>query len=400
MAFFKGPIKKHLAAIIIVAFSTSPAFALGLDDRNLFLIGLMTLSPIGIVLFGANLKLDRSLIGFMLCVVLLPILFNANSYRVSTVLFSIMYCTSFLFYKNCITRNYLSAMQYSKLLKSLIVAYFVVIVIQQFCVLLNLPVFNLSRPIPNEPWKLNSLSAEPSHSARIVPLLMYCYISMRELLENKTYNGKLAWQTDASLWFCFLWTMLTMGSGTAFFFLPVILYKVFRKENFFLLFISFGVIVAIGFLDIHALDRSYRIFNSLFTLSPDEIVLADHSASVRIIPFIVLSSMVSIGSFEGWLGHGIDYVSTFMGEYIPFSGENISGGGLLQTWIEYGFITFIWFVVFTVKSVYVKRNNYTLIFWLLLIFSYGINSQILWLCVLLLYTNKYFVNSIKNGITR
>ena len=63
-----------------------------------------------------------------------------------------------------------------------------------------MPIFNLSNYDLNEPWKLNSLSAEPSHSARIMALLMYCYITIKELVTNIKYNFKFDLKKDKWIW--------------------------------------------------------------------------------------------------------------------------------------------------------------------------------------------------------
>ena len=77
--------------------------------------------------------------------------------RWSTVLYSCMFCVYFMAFARVLYSNGYDFSDFSKLLKGLIYAYCIVLIIQQFCVLTNLPIFNLSNYDIREPWKLNSL---------------------------------------------------------------------------------------------------------------------------------------------------------------------------------------------------------------------------------------------------
>ena len=101
--------------------------------------------------------------------------------------------------------------------------------------------------------------------------------------------------------------------------------------------------------------------------------------------------MVGLSSSNDWFGHGVDHVSTFLSDYIPGVQEGISGGGFLQLWMEYGFISLVLFFIFSLFSSYRKGDFFSMFFWFMLVFLYGVNSQIVWLCLILLFTNKYFI---------
>jgi hypothetical protein len=103
--------------------------------------------------------------------------------------------------------------------------------------------------------------------------------------------------------------------------------------------------------------------------------------------------MVTFNSLNGWFGHGVDFTSGFLSEMIPGLPEGASGGGMFQIWIEYGFISFALFVVFSFSTTYRKRDYLSILFWVLLVFLYGINNQIVWLCIVLLFTNKHFLKT-------
>jgi hypothetical protein len=395
----KKRIRPYLLILILTALAVSPAFALGEGNRNLLLIGVMGLSPIIILYFGRFDRINPWLAFFMVSIIIFPLIYQPQSMRWSTVLYAIMFCLTFIAYKELLYHSKFTVIHYYKLLKYLIYAYFIVLLIQQFCVLTGLPIFNLSNYNPITPWKLNSLSAEPSHTARVVALLLYSYITIKELLLDRSYNFRLDFKKDKWVWIAFFWTMVTMGSGTAFLFIVVVLLKFIRFKNLIPIFIlAGGIIIALNFIEFPAAERTYKTVMATLTLNEATIIEADHSASIRILPVIILSQMVTLNSFDGWFGHGVDYVSTFLSDYIPGVPEGISGGGFLQIWMEYGFISMLLFFIFSFFNSYKKGGFFSIFFWFMLVFLYGVNNQIVWLCLILLYTNKYFYNrtSIKN----
>lgn len=390
----------YLLRLIIISLAVAPAFTLGAGDRNLLLIGIMGLSPLLILIFNRFHKSDIWLVLLMISLIAAPMLNQPQSMRWSTVLYSCMFCVTFMAYTRLLSLSTFKAKNYLKLLKLLIYAYALVLLIQQFCVLTGLPIFNVSNYDTNEPWKLNALAAEPSHSARIVALLMYCYISVKELIVKKPYRLRIDFKSDKWVWLAFIWTMLTMGSGTAFLFIGIILLKFIQRKNIVPLLIVLSIMIFItASFEISAKDRTFNVFLATLTLDPDTIIEADHSASFRIVPTIVLSSMLDINSFDGWLGHGIDSVSDFMYQYLPRGGEEVSGGGFLLVWYEYGFITFLLLIIFTLTSTYKKGNYLNIIFWFLLVFVYGVNNQIVWLTIILLFTNNFFASKQFKPIT-
>lgn len=76
---------------------------------------------------------------------------------------------------------------------------------------------------------LNSLSSEPSHSARFVAILMYSYLWMQDLL----FGRQVAWgesvKKHTGIWLAFFWVMLTSGSGTAIMLLGIIFLQLYKR---------------------------------------------------------------------------------------------------------------------------------------------------------------------------
>lgn len=93
---------------------------------------------------------------------------------------------------------------------------------------------------------------------------------------------------------------------------------------------------------------------------------------------------------DGWFGSGIDYVSDFMSNYLVGVPKGYTGGGLFSYAVEYGFLPFIVFVIITFQLCYDKENKIpTTLFWVFSILLVGINSQLAWSTIILLYIIKY-----------
>tara|TARA_B110000240_G_C13498361_1_gene452713 strand:+ start:815 stop:2032 length:1218 start_codon:yes stop_codon:yes gene_type:complete len=392
--------KSYLLNLILLSLAISPAFALGDGNRNLLLIGVMFISPIIILNYAKLDHINPGLLLFIGSIVLFPLLFHPETMRWSTVLYSMMFGFTFIAFGQLLRQEYFSILHYIIILRYLIYAYFIVLLIQQFCVLTGLPIFNLSNYDLNEPWKLNSLSAEPSHSARIVSLLMYSYITIKELVTNRKYSFKFDLEKDKWVWIAFIWTMVTMLSATAILFIMIVLLKFLRFKTIFPFFILTIIFIFSGSsIQNKSVQRTNNVILATLTLNESAILKADHSAAMRIVPSIVAGKKIGLNSLNDWFGNGVDFTVSFISDEVPGLPEGTSGGGMFQIWLEYGFISFALFVVFSLSNTYRKRDYLSFLYWFLLVFAYGVNNQIVWLCIVLLYTNKYFYKKNKILIT-
>ena len=378
--------------VVIIALAISPAFALGEGNRNLLLIGVMSFAPLVVLLYPQLYPKDITLIGFMLGIVAFPLVSHPETMRWTTVMYSMMFCLAFMAYNRLLQNGEFTIVHYIEILKVLIYAYAITLLIQQFCVLTGLPIFNLGNYNPGEPWKLNSLSAEPSHTARMMALLMYCYITVKEFIGNQRYSFAKDFKEDRRIWLAFLWTMTTMGSSTAFIFIFIVLLKLLRLKTVLpVLGIIAGIFIVVELMGITAMDRMYKTSLATLTLDEKAIMKADGSAAARIVPVITLIKTVSITDMDGWFGHGIDQLTNM--KVIDFSsigyGKKGVSGSMFTVWYDYGFIVFALFVVFSMGACFRRGDALSIFFWFMLVFLYGINNQMVWLCIILLYTNNY-----------
>lgn len=386
------PLSTLVINAIIILLAISPAFALNeVNNRNNLLVGVMPLSAFVLLLAPIiKPKIDVPLLLLCVAVIGLPLLINPSTIRWGTMLFSCSFAFFFLALSHLLSLKNYTNEAFCRLIKGLIFAYCIVLIIQQFCVLTHLPIFNVSNYDPKDPWKLNSLMSEPSHSARIVPALMFFYISTKERLMQRAYILKREYKNDRIVWWAFGWIILTMGSATAYLFLTLVLIKITsikNATNFIVLLVGLSI-ASFLMWENKNVQRSYNFITAVLSLDEKEIVKADDSGSHRIIPSIRGANFVGLSSSNDWLGYGVDADQ----ELVPSFRKHLQGGGgAFMIWINYGFLVALFWWCFSFGIVYLKEAPIisTLLWFLTIFIIGGFNNQILWLVLALSYTYKY-----------
>lgn len=302
---------KFFVNIVIVSLAISPAFALGEGNRNLFLICLMMFSPFLLVKYPIIIpKVDLPLILLAVFMVAFPLVFHSETVRWSTLLYSCLFIVYFMAFTRGLYNSSYTLEKFAFILKYLLYAYCVVLIIQQFCVITGLPIFNKSNYSVLEPFKLNSLSAEPSHSARIIPILTYIYICCQKKIlgKGKSISLKDSIEAEKWVWFSFFWTTLTMLSTTAFLFMFLVFAKFVSIKKIIPSVSLIGVIVIFFVLNSEnkTIKRFIDVVQATATLNEQKIITTDHSASFRIVPSIQGAKAVGVFSLDDWVGHGVD----------------------------------------------------------------------------------------------
>lgn len=375
----------------LVLLATSPAIFLGDGNRNNLLIAFMFISPIFLIRMRALSVEAVLLLGFAFSIIFFPAFAHSGSVRWSTVFYSLMFCALFLSYDVKLRGDFLRPAIFVSVVRYLIISYAAVLVVQQLCVLVGLPIFNVSNHDPSVPWKLNSLAAEPSHSARIVGLLMLAYILGQRLASRTGEEVRFSQRQNMFLWLCFLWTMITMVSATALIMIAIVLLTYVQRNH--IRDYTFGALLAIAVLLLlpdWVTGRAVDLALATLTLDYAEVLRADHSGGMRIAPMLVLLDYVEIFSANGLFGNGIDSVGSFMSRHIWGVPEGSAGGGLLVLWYEYGLIAFVFFVLFTLKATGAVKAPANFLIWFALIFIAGVNNQMVWLAIILMYSLNFY----------
>jgi hypothetical protein len=260
-----------------------------------------------------------------------------------------------------------------------------VLVVQQFCVVAGLPIFNQRGYNPATPWKLNSLGAEPSHAARIISIVMYIYV-LQTFNQGQSFLDYF--KRNRKEWIAFLWSLFTMGSSTAFVFLMLIVVKFISiKRLLNPLFVSSFVVIVAVLMEVNdAFVRTWEFLKNLYTFDEDLILMGDSSAAFRILPTMRGFKFVGLSSVNDWFGYGIDADQKLISPILSL--ENGSAGAF-SVWVNYGFITSLFFWIVTFKFCHIKGEFATVLIWILCSVIYGgLNGQIVWLPIFLVYTHK------------
>lgn len=236
---------------------------------------------------------------------------HPESFRASTILYTasflITYCTFYelLYFKRVFTIDF-----FLQLIRTLILVFFVVLLIHQFLRSIGIQEFlivnmqSLHRGLGS-----NSLFGEPSTFARTMGVLYYAYLKCNEYKQGHAVNIQQVFNRDHR-WVTigFLWSMFTMGSGTAFICLGVLsLY--FMKGAYFVFAIPIFIAVffTLSYFEVRQFERATTVAEATMTGDVEEIQEADGSASSRIAPLINTINGLDINSSETWFGHGTDY---------------------------------------------------------------------------------------------
>lgn len=329
-------------------------------------------------------RYDLQIMLFIFCILTFPMLAHDNATRWSTVTYSILFCLSFLSFIRAYISSSISPDDFIITLQILIYSYFVVLFIQQVSVLAGVAPINLRNYDVYEPFKLNSLGAEPSWSGRIVALLFYCYLTVRETKLGRAYSLSKDVRQDKWIWLAFLWTMITMISGTAIVFLSIVFVKFARlKSILIVIIIAMISLTTLESVKFEPYERAKNVLIATISLDERKVIEADHSASFRVVPLMVLAKSVGVSKFEDYFGHGVDSIS----EDLEFNlGPKATSSSFFGVWYEYGFIAFIIFMVCSIRMTVNSIPSF--IFWFFLVFMTGLNIQLPWLAMMCLYICK------------
>lgn len=386
--FIKSP--NTLVNIFIILLAVAPAFALGEGNKNLLLIGAMCFSPYFLLKYPVILpKIDIPLISICLMMIIFTMVFHPETLRWSTLMYSCLFCMFFMSFARVLSFSDYRADDFAKLIKWLLYAYCITLMIQQFCVLTGLPIFNLANYNPREPWKLNSLMAEPSHTARVQTLLMFFYINIQMYITDIKDIKKLLSQANKKVIAAFLYPIFTMGSGTGFLLLFILLLRFIPKKQIISLFIAGLLLTPAIIYVISTNDTAKRTADFVVAIAAfdeKQLIREDLSAAIRIVPTLHGAKKVTIFTKDGLFGKGVDADAGLT----PLPSVDC-GAGSFSIWYNFGFFSAIIFWSFTL-SVCFLRNDVVMscFFWLFLCFFYGgLNIQIIWFTLAIFLSYKY-----------
>ena len=304
--------------------------------------------------------------------------------RFSTLGFLGMYLILYINYYSFIVKGTFTLEYFTKILKYLIIAYAVVLIGQQMCVLVglrNMPLLNLQNQFFLSITKLPSLTLEPSHSARILTFTMLGYLRCMEIMKGKRITLQELFSPEQRIvTFSFLWSMLMMGSGTAFVGMGVLsFYFITRKTVIYIIPLIIGMFMLGQSMELKQMDRAVALAEAASTGSAEEAMAADGSGATRIIPVMNVFTKTDVTQLETWIGKK----SMEKDKHWWMRTDT-------KIYDQYGLIAFIISLVFIYSCVI--RHFFsieTLLYLILLGFTLG-NIYYAWGCLMIMTGVTYF----------
>lgn len=273
-------------------------------------------------------------------------LFNGEQ-RFSTLGFLGMYLITFIAYFNLLQKGTFTFLYFKKLIRGLIMAFGIILVMQQICMLAgihNMPLCNLNNQFFLSLTKLHSLTLEPSHSARVLAALALSYWRLYELEngEKPTLRGLFR---DEMKWpmILFFWSMLTMGSGTAFIALGILsLYFITKQTVVYVVPFIVAMYFTAGAMQLTQFERANAMAQAAMTGDVNQVNEADGSGAYRVVPLINTFTKTDLTQAKTWIGNGTAKIS---------KSSALNKNAKLGVIDQFGLIGFIITMILTYKCI-------------------------------------------------
>lgn len=306
--------------------------------------------------------------------------------RFSTLGFLGMYLILYINYYSFIVKGTFTLDYFTKVLKYLIIAYGIVLIGQQLCVLVglrNMPLLNLQNQFFLSITKLPALTLEPSHSARILTFAMLGYLRCLEIQHGKKLTIQ-EWfdKKHRIVTILFLWSMLMMGSGTAFAGMGILgLYFITKKTAIYIIPCLIGLFVLGQSLELKQMNRAVYVAQAATTGEAEEVIETDGSGAVRVVPLVNAFTKTDLSELETWIG--------------AKSMDTSKRKALKDRKIydQYGIFAFIISLIFIYSCVIHRFFSIESLLYLLLLGLSITNIYYEWGCFMIMTGVKYFQNN-------
>lgn len=321
---------KTIAAITIIVMTTQFVFIEGYGVSPIK-VGLMVLMPLVFIFKVPYVNKSLILSSIYLLSVIFSGLFHPESFRFSTIGYLGMFVITFITFYNLIYSGSFSLIFFISFLRWMILAYAICLICQQLSVLVgiqSIPIINLNNQSIN---KLPSLSLEPSHSARILGAFMYAYMQCNDYIQGRRFKfHQLFEQEHKWVTIGFLWTMITMGSGTAYIVLGILSLYFINWKNILLTIPLLIALIYVGSqIGIEQFDRAKSVAEASIKLDNQIMIKTDYSAYYRIAPILNTVNNLDLTKKEHWFGYGID------------SGRENIYGRMMGEITDYGLLSYL-----------------------------------------------------------
>lgn len=377
--------------LIINLITLLTAFSVFIDEsgKNYFLLLVMIFSTIMTARFFSNVN-KKNLAFYLLPITLLISgLLHFQSFRAYSYLYGLSLILFYLGNLYLLKLSRLTIEQYKKFLKTIIYAYFIVLIIQQIQFFFGQD--NFFNKISAREYSFNVLATEPSYAATIVIYLFYTYIKIQEFLCRGSYSLNV-FKKEKMLWFVFLYEMLTIGSAYGILFLIIFLLTFLNIK-----YLWFVIIIPV-FLFLIAYENNYlpllRIINTVTSINFNDkdysdLISADHSAAVRLIPFFIF---LRDWEFFTFFGKGMDFSAELFPKLVIGVERGTKAGWFLPSFIiDYGVVNFLLIMMGIYINGISRLFSLGSLILLFALINTSFNTQLFWSIVTLLSINKYLI---------
>lgn len=305
-----------------------------------------------------------------------------GSVRTSTFYYAALFLLTFnLYYTLVYFKQAFTLDGFIGVLKGLIYAYAICLALQQVCVLVGLrymPVINLMNLPYYDLFHLNTLAIEPSHAARLLTVFFYAYLKMLEIKHGSILPISQLWGEHKRVIIAFLYTMLCIGSGTAFVGLAIIsLYFVRKQYALLVVCAAFAFYMAVPYIDYEPLNRAMSTFNAALTGDTELVRQVDNSAASRVNIILDTFRYLDFSDSATWLGNGVDAASSF-------------GKAIVAAITYYGLLSYICKLIFIFACCFSGLFSLEVLMFILL-FSMDVGNVAYAYAMLMVFsTVKYF----------
>lgn len=315
--------------------------------------------------------------------------------RFSTIGYFGMFIMTFIVFYNLVYQGAFSFSYFKRLLRALIIVFAVVLILQQICMLIGVKSFWLLN-LDNQDFlaidKLHSLTIEPSHSARILAVVMLSYLRCLQIENDgeRVALKVLFSKENRVVTILFLYAMLTMGSGTAFVALGILcLYFITWRNVWYVAPILIGFLAISSLLEVKQLTRAVNTMEATMTGDGMQVIEADGSAAARILPIFNTLTHTDLTQKDTWFGKGTlekqkvtDSLKFLKNSRLPIAEQY----GLLAT-----ILSFILVYTCMIKRVW---SIETLMFAILFALTIS-NVYYVWGCMMIFSAARYFIINTK-----
>ncbi len=266
--------------------------------------------------------------------------------RISTLLYLGLFLVAYLAFYQCVHQGVFRLDNFKRLLRALILAFFITLLIQQLFVIIgikNVPLINLG--ISHElgyklyyEWnRLPTLTCEPSHSAVILTGFMLGWIRCLEM-ENggeKIMPAEMFNKENRIVTLAYLYLICFMGSGTGWIGLGIIaLYFVRLRTILYVIPLAILFVAILTYTGSKQFNRAKNAVTATLTMDQSKIRETDGSAAIRIVP-LVNSLKADLNEKSTWFGNGTIQEMTDEDQWVKVFKRKIT------TIEQYGLLAFI-----------------------------------------------------------